>query len=292
MADSDNLRSIAAMLLAVALFSWMDAVMKLLVGHYPASQVTALRGLSALPLVLGYVAWRSDGASLWRVRWRLHLLRGGLMVLMLVAFATGLRSLPLAEAYTIFFIAPLLIALLSMPVLGERVARSHWFAIAAGFGGVLVALRPSTDAFASIGALAVLCAAAGYAGSAVLGRLLSRTDTTASLVFWTTVALAGGGGLLALPVWLPVRGDHLPLILVLALTGFLGQVAITEAFRGGQASVIAPFEYTALAWGLGIDWLVWHSLPAPQTLLGGAIIMASGIWLIRREQVKVPVLPP
>ena len=279
------------MLLAVALFAVMDAVMKQLVAHYSALQVTALRGLSALPLVVAYVAWRGGGASLWRVRWRLHLLRGLLMVVMLATFAAGLRNLALAEAYTIFFIAPLLIALLSMPVLGERVARSHWLAIAAGFGGVLVALRPSGGALVASGALAVLFAAASYAASAVLGRLLSRTDSSASLVFWSTVALGVGGGLLALPVWRPVQADHLPLIAGLALTGFLGQVAITEAFRGGQASVIAPFEYTALAWGLGIDWLFWSALPAPQTLLGGAIIVASGIWLIRHEQVRV-ALPP
>ena len=89
-------------------------------------------------------------------------------------------------------------------MLGERVAPRHWLAIGVGFGGVLVALRPSGGGFISIGALAVLFAAASYAASAVLGRLLSRTDTSASLVFWSTVALGAGGGLLALPGWLPV----------------------------------------------------------------------------------------
>ncbi len=292
MASSDNLRSIIAMLLAVAFFSVMDTLMKLLVVHYPPIQVTALRGLSALPLVFAYVVLTGSGASLWRVRWRLHLLRGCLSVIMLAMFAFGLKKLPLAEAYTLFFIAPLLISVLSIPVLKERVAAAHWFAIAAGLGGVLVALRPNTASFLSWGALAVLGAATCYAVSAVLGRLLTRTDSSASLVFWTTVSLSVGGGLLALPGWQSIRGDDLLLILGLAITGLAGQIAITEAFRHGQASVVAPFEYTALAWGMAIDWVLWTTWPAMQTLLGGAIIIASGIYLIRSERIKVAVLPP
>ncbi|MEO8278222.1 MAG: DMT family transporter [Ideonella sp.] len=292
MARTDNLRSIIAMLLAVAFFSVMDLLMKILVAHYPPLQVAALRGLSALPLVMAYVAWSGSGPSLLRVRWRLHLVRGCLAVLMLALFAFGLRSLPLAEAYTIFFIAPLLITLMSIPVLKERVARAHWLAIAIGLGGVVVALRPSTTAFLSLGALAVLGAATCYSVSAIIGRLLTRSDSSASLVFWTTGALAVGGTVLALPGWLPIRTDDGALIAGLAVTGFLGQVTITEAFRHGQASVVAPFEYTALAWGMAIDWLVWASLPTPQTLLGGAIIIASGIYLLRSEQVKVVVLAP
>ena len=292
MARTDNLRSIVAMLLAVAFFSVMDSLMKILVAHYPALQVAALRGLSALPLVMAYVAWSGNTASLRRVRWRLHLLRGCLAVLMLALFAFGLRSLPLAEAYTIFFIAPLLITLLSIPVLQERVARAHWLAIALGLGGVMVALRPRTTAFVSLGAVAVLGAATCYAVSAIIGRLLTRSDSSASLVFWTTLALAVGGTALALPGWTPIRRDDLALIAGLAVTGFLGQVSITEAFRHGQASVVAPFEYTALAWGVAIDWLLWSNWPTPQTLLGGAIIIGSGIYLLRSEQIKVAVLAP
>lgn len=280
------------MLLAVACFSLMDTFMKLLVGHYPALQVTALRGLSALPLVLAYVGWIGAAPSLWRVRWRLHLMRGVLSVVMLALFAFALQSLPLAEAYTLFFVAPLLITLLSIPVLKERVVGTHWIAIVVGFGGVLVALRPSGAAFLSLGALAVLGAAACYAANAILGRLLTRTDSSASLVFWTTIALAVGGGLLAWPGWVAIRFVDLPLILGLAVTGFLGQLAITEAFRHGQASAVAPFEYTALAWGMGLDWLLWATWPKAHTLLGAAIIVASGIYLIRQERVRVAVLPP
>lgn len=292
MPASGNLRSIVAMLFAVGFFSLMDAVMKLLVAHYPAMQVAALRGLSALPLVLVYVAWLGEGRRVWAVRWPLHLFRGVLSVLMLWAFAWGIGKLPLAEAYTLFFIAPILITLLSIPVLKEKVAGAHWVAIAVGMVGVLVAMRPTGAAFLSLGALAVLTAAGCYAVSALVGRLLTRTDSSASLVFWTTVSLSVGAGALAWPQWLPLRGQDWGLILALAVTGFLGQIAITEAFRHGQASVVAPFEYTALAWGIGLDWAMWRTLPDSYTLVGAAIIVASGLYLVRLERAPAVNLPP
>lgn len=287
----DNLRGIVAMVLAVGCFALMDALLKTLAAHYPAMQVAALRGLSALPLAALYVAWRGEARMLLRVRWPLHLLRGTVNVGMLALFAYALRTLALTQAYAIFFVAPLLITALSTVVLGEHVRRAHWVAIGLGLAGVLVALRPGGAGFWSWGALAMLAAAGGYAVSAVAGRLLARTDSTTSLVFWATALLAAGAGALAAPQWQPMPAAHWPLIAGLAVTGFLGQLAITEAFRHGQAAVVAPFEYTALAWGLGLDWLLWRSVPDATTLVGAAIIVASGVSLVRRERAQA-VLPP
>ncbi len=292
MPASSNLRSILAMLLAVAFFSLMDAVMKTLGANYPPIQVAAMRGLSALPLVCLYVLWRREAHLLLRVRWPLHLLRGVIGVLMLSLFAFAIRELALAEAYTIFFIAPLLITILSIPILKERVRPAHWIAIAVGMLGVVVAMRPNQDALFSLGALAVLAAASCYAVSAIAGRVLSRTDASVSLVFWTTSLMATGAGVLALPGWVSIAPSHWILVLALATTGFLGQLAITEAFRHGQASVVAPFEYTALAWGVALDWALWRTVPDHYTLLGGAIIIASGLYLIRQEQGKTVSIPP
>lgn len=283
-----NLRSIVAMLIAVGFFALMDAILKTLSAHYPALQIAALRGLTAMPLVLIYLAWRGAWGRVWRVRWPLHLLRGALSVAMLALFTRGVSELPLSAAYTLFFIAPLLITALSVPVLGERVPRSHWVAIGVGFVGVLIALRPDPSALGSglvsVGGLAVLGAALCYAVSAVTGRLASRTDSPESLILWVMVLLTVGAGALAAPGWVAVRPDHAALLLGLALTGFGGQVAITEAFRHGQASAVAPFEYSALAWGVGLDWLIWQTLPAAHTWAGAALLIGVGLYLIRREQ--------
>ncbi|NIM40403.1 MAG: EamA family transporter [Hydrogenophaga sp.] len=285
---SGNLRSIVAMLIAVGFFALMDAVLKTLATRYPALQIAALRGLTALPLVLVYIAWRGTWHTVLRARWPLHALRGALGIVMLTLFTMGVRTLPLSAAYTLFFIAPLLITALSVPVLKERVPAAHWWAIAVGFGGVLIALRPSgadlQSGVATAGGLAILGAALCYAVAAVAGRLASRTDTSESLILTMMLSMAVGAGLLALPNWLPIERTDLPLLLALAITGFCGQLAITEAFRHGQASIVAPFEYSALAWGLGLDWLIWQALPGPHTWLGAAVVVGSGLYLIRRER--------
>lgn len=285
---NSNLRSIVAMLIAVGCFALMDAVLKTLAGRYPALQIAALRGLTALPLVLLYIAWRGAWHTVLRIRWPLHLLRGVLGIVMLTLFTLGVRALPLSAAYTLFFIAPLLITALSVPVLKERVPAAHWWAIGVGFVGVLIALRPSGGdlqaGLGTAGGLAVLGAALCYAVAAVTGRLATRTDSSEALILTMMVAMAVGAGALALPGWVPLAREDAPLLLALALTGFAGQLAITEAFRHGQASVVAPFEYSALAWGLGLDWLIWHTLPASHTWLGAAIVVGSGLYLIRRER--------
>ena len=290
-----NLRAIVAMLAACAMFSCMDALLKVLAGSYPPFQVTALRGLSAMPLVALYLLWRGQVGAVFdrRLRWRLHLARGVIIVLMLALFTFGLKTLGLAEAYTLSFIAPMVITMLSVPMLKETVPPRHWVAIAVGMGGVVVALRPDQTAFLSVGALAVLVAAACYAVSNVVGRVISRTEPSATLVFWTTFAMALGGGALSAAEWVDISPAHWPLLAGLAVSGFLGQLAISEAFRHGQASAVAPFEYTALAWAVALDWLIWHTVPDAYTLGGGAIIIASGIYLIRREApAKQVVLSP
>jgi drug/metabolite transporter (DMT)-like permease len=281
---SENSLGIAAMLAAVGSFSLMDAVMKSLTDSYPPMQVAALRGLSAMPLVCAYVLWRREVPQLLQVRWPLHLFRGVIGVAMLYLFAYGVQRLTLTDAYAISFIAPLIITILAVPFLKEKVHLRHWICLFGGLVGVLVAMRPSADTMLSMGALAVLGCACCYAASAVAGRILTRTDTSSSLVFWMTLLLGLGAGVLAAPDWVAIQPKHWLLIVALAVTGFLGQLTITQAFRYGQASVVAPLEYTALIWGAGLDWFIWRTLPGASTLLGALIIIGCGLYLIRHSR--------
>jgi drug/metabolite transporter (DMT)-like permease len=280
---SEHTRGILAMLLAVALFAAMDAQLKLLAGHYGAMQVSFLRGATSLPFVLLPVLLRGRLARLRPVNVRLHLLRGALSVLMLGSFVFAVRESSLATTYSIFMCAPLLVAALSVPLLGERVAQAQWLAIAAGLGGVLLMVAPRGGEWVSLGALLALVAAVTYALAVVTLRLLARTDTTESMVFWFTALLSLGAGMLSIPGWVPLAASHWPLLVGIGLSGALGQHFITEAFRHAPAAVVAPFEYTALLWGVLLDLVVWHVLPGAVTLLGGGIVIGAGLYLLRRE---------
>jgi drug/metabolite transporter (DMT)-like permease len=285
-------RAIASMLIAVLMFSMMDALLKLLSEHYPPFQVATLRGLSSLPFVLTWALASVGLRSLLRVRWPLHLLRGVLGVGMMAAFVYGVNRLPLSTTYSVFFIAPLLITALSGPILGERVGPRRWIAIGVGLLGVLVLLRPSGEGMLSTAALAVAAASLAYAVTAITVRVLSRTDSTQSMMVWLMVMISLGAGALAWSGWVPVRGEDWWLILGLGVAGSLGQYAVTEAFRLGEASLIAPLEYTALIWGVILDLSVWGVLPDSITWVGAAIIVASGLYLLRRERVHAEAEHP
>jgi drug/metabolite transporter (DMT)-like permease len=286
---SEHTRGIVAMLVAIAFFAVMDAQLKLLAGHYGPMQVAFLRGVASLPFVLLPVLLRGRLARLRPVNVRLHLLRGVLSVVMLGSFIFAVRESSLATTYSIFMCAPLVVAALSAPMLGERVAGAQWGAIAVGLAGVLLMIAPRGGGeWVTLGALAAVVAVATYALSVVTLRLLSRTDTTESMVFWFSVLLSVGAGLLSIPHWAPLQLDHWPLFVGVGVTGALGQHLITEAFRHAPAAVVAPFEYTALLWGVALDLVIWRVLPGAVTLGGGAIVIGAGLYLLARERRQVP----
>ena len=289
--DTHRRRAALVMLVAVVLFALMDAGLKLLSERYPPFQVAALRGAASLPLVLAWSLATVGLAPLLRVRWSLHLLRGVIGIVMMVTFVYALKRMPLSTAYTIFFVAPLLITALSVPFLGERVGPRRWTAIAIGLLGVLVVLRPSGEGMLSLAGFAVLLAALGYAVSAITVRVLARSDSNQAMVVWLLALMALGAGALAWPDWQPIHADDLWVIAGIGVVGALGQYAITHAFRHGEASLLAPLEYTALVWGVLLDATVWGVLPDAVTWIGAGIIIASGLYLIRREGARVPAEP-
>jgi drug/metabolite transporter (DMT)-like permease len=277
------------MVTAVALFSLMDAQLKLLAAHYPPMQVACLRGAASLPFVLLPLVLRGRLGRLRPVNVPLHLLRGVLSVAMLGSFVYAVRETSLSATYSIFMCAPLVVAALSVPLLGEKVARAQWIAIGVGLAGVLLMLRPGSGPWGAKGALAALVAVASYALAVVSLRRLSRTDTTESMVFWFTALLTVGAGLLSAAGWQPLQAAHWPFLAGIGITGALGQHFITDAFRAAPAAVVAPFEYTALIWGLLLDLAIWRVLPGAVTLVGGSIVIGAGLYLIHRERRQAAV---
>lgn len=292
MQDTTKLQGIAMMLGATFAFALMDACMKQLATHYPPVQVAFLRGAAALPFVFAWVGYRERRYGvLVEVRWGWHLLRGVLAITMLSSFIFALARMPLSEAYTLFFIAPLLITALSAPLLGESVSRAKWIAILAGFIGVIIALRPGMDTDL-LSAFAALVGASCYALNAITTRILGRTDSTAAMAFWFTAMLAIGAGVLSIPGWQPLQLIDAWWIAGVGFTGAIAQLLLTSAFRIAPAALLAPFEYSALIWGVLLDIIIWQLLPSPVVFVGGGIIIASGLFLLNRERRPVPVSPP
>ncbi|MFO1426650.1 MAG: DMT family transporter [Steroidobacteraceae bacterium] len=281
---TDSARGVAAMFICVAAFSCMDALLKLLSGHYPPLQVASLRGAASLPFVLLPLAWSGRLHELRPTRPWLHLLRAALGVIMLGTFVMALRSGSLGSVYAIYMAAPLLIVALAALLLGEHVDLGRWLAVLAGLAGVLVILQPSAGGVTLGSGLAAIVSALCYAFAAITARLLTRTDSSASMVFSFLAALAIVAGLLALPQWRPVAPQHGLLIAAVGLLGWLGQHFITEAFRHAPASTVAPIEYTALLWGIGIDRIFWKTSPALHVLAGAALVIGAGLYVAGRER--------
>jgi drug/metabolite transporter (DMT)-like permease len=292
-AANARLRGIAYMIAGVFAFAIMDALMKALSVRYGAMQIACLRSLSSLVCLLPAILWRRSRGELQITRPILHLVRGMLGILMLASFIYGVRRLSLAQAYSLYLTAPLLMTALSVPAFHERVPPRRWLAILAGLGGVLVILQPwQQGALAFLPAAAIVLSTMCYAVSALLLRSLSRSNGPLSLVFWYLLWVGIGAGVFAARAWLPLQPQDTWRLAGIGIAGALGQLWLTEAFSRAPPSVVGPFEYTALLWAFAIDRIFWSASPATSLIIGGMIVVASGIFVIEDERRLLLETPP
>jgi len=193
-----------------------------------------------------------------------------------------LQSMPLAEAIAVAFTAPLFVTALAGPLLGEAVDARRWGAVALGFLGALIMVRPGSAAFRPE-ALLVLGSALAFSLFVTLTRRMTRTETNVALLAYSTL-FAGTLSLPFLPfVWLAPAGEDLWLFMLIGLVGGMAAFLVIQAYRHAPASVLAPFDYTALIWGALFGWLIWHEKPGLQIWLGAAIVAAAGVYIARHE---------
>ncbi len=262
--------------------SIMDGVAKWLVsGEISVVQIIAYRGwivfialLIALPFVGGI-------ASIKTRHLKAHGLRAFIGCLAPLLFFEGLRHLSMSESVTLFFGSAFMMTAISAIFLGEHVGVHRWSAIAVGFIGVVVVTRPG-DAF-QLAALFPIGASISYAIFAVMGRWLGKSESTFALVFYYNTGLTLFITL-ALPFfWSPIEMNVLSGIGVVAALSLLGHLTIHRSFRLAPISVLAPFEYTALVWAVVIDFYFFNTTPTLITVLGAAIIVSSGLYIVYRE---------
>jgi drug/metabolite transporter (DMT)-like permease len=280
-------RGIAYIVAATLLFVCMNTAVKLLSPHLPTVELIWARNLGHLVFVVALFAPTHGG---WRLfvtqNPRVQLARSLLLVASTSFFFTAIGHVPLADATAVSFTSPFIVAALAGPALGERVTRSQWAAIALGFCGALIVIRPTgsgTNAYAVL----VLGSAAGYALYQILTRLVAGTDRPETSVAYS--ALVGTVVLTAIVPFFwstPARPWHLLLLASLGLFGGLGHYCVARALLWGPAAVISPFHYVQLLWAATAGYLAFGDVPSVWTWLGAAIIIATGMSMAWREAAR------
>lgn len=275
-----SLRGIAAMTVGAGLLTLNDAVSKYLTEHYPLGEVLCLRQAAAFLFMLPY-AWVVTGfGALRSVNHGGQLLRGLLFILGTGFTVASLSLLPLSFVTIVLFSTPLFVALMAAPVLGERVGVHQWIAIAAGFAGVLLIVRPAGSGFEWVMLLPV-CAAFTNGSRDALTRRLSRTDSSISMLLWSGVAVMVAG-LCTIPFgWEPVDLDGAAWFLAAGFFNAAAHFMVIEAFRLGNAAVVSPFRYTGLLWAMLVGFAIWREVPDGWMLGGAAVVVCAGIYMLR-----------
>lgn len=286
--DSDvvldiNMKGIAAMIAGMAFLTVSDAATKILAQTHPLGQVICLRQAACLLFVLPFVL-RSPGLSVLRPHnVTMQIVRGLVFISSSFLIVLSLSLLPLPTVTAITFAGPIMIALMSVPLLRERVSGSLWLATLLGFTGVLLIIRPGTDAF-SWALLAPLAAALAGSIRDVLARILARTDSSISILFWSSLVLVAGTALTASFGWAEVTARSGWLFLLGGAANFCAHFLLIEAYRLSAAAVVAPFKYTSLLWSAALGYLIWGDLPGGWVWAGAAILVVSGLWIARTHK--------
>lgn len=269
---------------AIAAFAVMDACLKTLSADYGSFQVSFFRGITALPFVIALVTYKGALGQMKTTQWGLHILRSLLAVSMLAAIVFAFRTLPLADAYTVFYAAPLFVTLLSIVWLKEQVGWHRWAALVVGFVAVLFLLQPAGLGL-SWAAMACLYSTLAYAVLVIVLKIMHRKESTLSLSLYFTLGMTVGSAGFSFIDWQPLQAADIGVLLVLGLSGATAQVLLTEAYRLAPASALAPFEYSSLIWAIWIGWVLWDDIPSSATLITAAILIMTGLYILHRENV-------
>jgi drug/metabolite transporter (DMT)-like permease len=283
-----HLTGIALMCGALACFACLDTMAKFLNGYMDTLQVVWARYTGALVLALAISNPFSRPALMVTGRPVLQVGRSVLLLASTLLNFFALRWLQLDQALAIVFSTPFFVAILSGPVLGEWVGLRRWLAICVGFIGVLLVVRPG---FGGIhpAALISLAAAAFYAAYSISTRMLSRTDSSETTLFYSNLV----GAAVMVPVlpfvWTTPREPLIILLMVVCgAFGTIGHYLLILAHRLAPPALLAPFIYTQIVWVIILGYLVFADVPNGWTVAGAAIVVASGLFILYREQVRGP----
>lgn len=270
------------MLLAILMFALNDTLGKWLLGSYGVGQLLFIRTVSALLVmvpILMRVGWRSLFPA---SRGWLLAARALIATLEIGAFYVAVSYLPLADTITYWMAAPIYVAALSPFLLGEHVGWRRWTAIIVGFVGVLIALNPSAETL-TLPALVSIGGSLLFTLLMITGRALRGTPD-AAMVFWPLVT-SGIAGALTIPfAWTPPALDDLALLALLGIVALGAHYFTNRSLALADASTVTPYQYTLLVWAMLFGWLFFGEVPKANVLVGGAVIVAAGLYIFFRER--------
>ena len=260
----------------------LDLCAKWLLADYSLPQFVFLRSIFGVSFFLLTARFYGGFGSLKTKRWKWHLFRTLLATGAMFGFFYGLSRMPLVNALTIAFTAPLFVTGLSVPFLGEHVGWRRWMAVIIGFIGVLIVLRPGTGMFTPA-AIGVIIAALCYAGLALTARKLAATESSFSLaVYVVTGPFLVSSTMIAGNYTAPDANGWL-LFIMAGLCSALAWVGIVGGYRRAPPAMLAPFEYTALIGAAIAGYLIWDEVPDIWVVAGGLVIIGSGLFIVYRE---------
>ena len=278
-------RGIALMLLCTLSFAVMDGLSKLLIVRYPVSEIMFIRYAFFLLFVIALTRPRNVVARLKVQRPWYQVLRAGVLVADQVVFVLGLSYLALADAHVLVSAAPLLVAALSVPLLGERVGPRRWAAILVGFLGIVFVLQPDGDLFRPA-ALFPLSAAVLFAFYQIMTRKVSRTDSQQSTFLYSALVGTVVFAVSAPFGWVMPDGDGWLLLAALSVVGCAAHMLLIKALALAPAALLQPFFYMTLVWAIAIGYLVFGAVPALTTLTGATLIVGAGLYTLHREHLR------
>jgi drug/metabolite transporter (DMT)-like permease len=276
--------------LSALAFTIMSAIVKALSTRYPVGQLIFCRSFFALIPLIAWLAWLGTlGTDLKTRNIGGHVSRGLVGSTGMLCGFFALSYLPLPDAVAISYAAPLLVVVFAALFLQETVRIYRWSAVAVGFVGVLLMLSPhlggSTGPGALTGAGFALAGAVCSAAAMTLVRKLTATETTGAIVFYFTIMSTVVGLSTIVFGWLtPLGAGDAALMVVTGIMGGVGQILLTMSYRHGDASLIAPFEYTTMIWALALGWLAFGDVPTLPILIGACIVIGAGLFVIWREK--------
>lgn len=284
MAIQGNGFAIFAMLLATAGFLFNDTLVKLTSTEVSFGQVIFARGCFCI-LLLGAICLYRGVFAHWRDLFnRYVLMRAFFEVVSTALYLSALRNLPIANATSILQALPLVVTAGAAIFLGTRVGWRRWTAIAVGFSGVILIVRPGLDGF-DVWSLVVLASVLTMTGRDLVTRFAPSHVPSIGISLVTSTSVTIFGAVLAMyEGWEPISNHNLSLLALSAIFLTIGYVFITASVRVGDISIVAPFRYSAVLWAMGLGFLVWGELPDAATSVGTAIVVATGLYTLWRER--------